>query len=252
MFHANGWSYTWGMAAVGGTNICLRRFDASAVYSAIHQHKVTHICCAPTVLVMISNFPMNEPLLNPVNIMTAASSAPAAVLYRTEALGFTVSHGYGLTETGGVVVSCAWKKHWNKLPATERARLKSRQGVRTIGMAAMDVIDPETGVSVKRDGITRGEIVLRGGCVMLGYLKDPAGTSKCMGKDAWFFTGDVAVMHPDGYLEIKDRSKDVIISGGENLNSVELDAVLYMHPAVYEVAVVARPDDALRFCKPKA
>lgn len=243
MFHANGWSYTWGMAAVGGTNICLRKFDAAVIYSTIRQHNVTHLCGAPVVLNMISNFPTSEPLKNRVEILTAGAPPPAAVLLRTEARGFKVSHGYGLTETGGLVVCCSWKNKWNRLPATERARLKARQGVRTIGMVEIDVIEPETGVSVKRDGATLGEVVLRGGCVMLGYLKDPEGTSKCMRDDGWFYTGDVAVMHPDGYLEIKDRSKDVIISGGENLSSVEVESVLYMHPAVNEAAVVARPDE---------
>ncbi|KAL3525118.1 hypothetical protein ACH5RR_013490 [Cinchona calisaya] len=243
MFHANGWSYTWGMAAVGGTNICLRKFDAGVIYSAIRKHNVTHLCGAPVVLNMISNFPSNQPLEHPVQILTAGAPPPAAVLFRTEALGFKVTHGYGLTETGGLVVCCTWKHKWNRLPATERARMKARQGVRTIGMAEVDVIEPETGKSVKRDGATLGELVLRGGCVMLGYFKDPEGTSKCMRKDGWFYTGDVAVMHPDGYLQIKDRSKDVIISGGENLSSVEVESVLYMHPNVNEAAVVARPDE---------
>ncbi|KAK9266621.1 hypothetical protein L1049_003573 [Liquidambar formosana] len=243
MFHANGWSFPWGMAAVGGTNICLRKLDASTVYSLIHKHNVTHMCGAPVVLNMLCNSPNNDPLKNPVQIMTAGAPPPAAVLSRTEALGFEVTHGYGLTETGGLVVSCAWKRQWNKLPATERARLKARQGVRTIGMTAVDVVDPDTGLSVKRDGLSLGEIVLRGGCLMLGYLRDPVGTSKCMRDDGWFYTGDVGVMHPDGYLEIKDRSKDVIISGGENLSSVEVESVLYMNPSVNEAAVVARPDE---------
>ncbi|XP_049369663.1 2-methylpropanoate--CoA ligase CCL4-like [Solanum verrucosum] len=243
MFHANGWSYPWGMAAVGGTNICLRKFDAGIIYDSINKHGVTHICAAPVVLNMLSNSPDSKPLKHPVYIMTAGSPPPAAVLFRTESLGFVVHHGYGLTETGGLVISCTWKNHWNKFPANERARLKSRQGVRTLGMADVDVVDPESGVSVKRDGSTLGEIVLKGACVMLGYFKDPEGTSKCMKDDGWFYTGDVAVMHPDGYLEIKDRSKDVIISGGENLSSVEVESVLYTHPAINEAAVVARPDE---------
>ncbi|KAF3640900.1 2-methylpropanoate-CoA ligase CCL4 [Capsicum chacoense] len=243
MFHANGWSYPWGMAAVGGTNICLRKFDARVIYDSIKKHSVTHICAAPVVLNMLSNSPDSMPLEHPVYILTAGSPPPAAVLFRTESLGFVVTHGYGLTETGGLVISCTWKNHWNKLPATERARLKSRQGVRTTGMTEVDVVNPESGVSVKRDGLTLGEIVLKGACVMLGYLKDPEGTSKCMKDDGWFYTGDVAVMHPDGYLEIKDRSKDVIISGGENLSSVEVESVLYTHPAINEAAVVARPDE---------
>ncbi|KAL0430895.1 UNVERIFIED_CONTAM: putative acyl-activating enzyme 6 [Sesamum radiatum] len=216
MFHSNGWSYTWGMAASGGTNVCLRKFDAAAVYAAIRKYKVTHMCGAPVVLNMLTNVPGGKPLERP--------------------------HGYGLTETGGVVVSCTWKKKWNKLPAEEKARIKARQGVRTPGMTEVDVIYPESGKSVKRDGKTLGEIVLRGSCIMLGYLKDPEANAKAM-KNGWFYTGDVGVMHPDGYLEIKDRSKDVIISGGENLSSVEVESVLYTHPAVNEAAVVARPDE---------
>ncbi|KAI3922878.1 hypothetical protein MKW98_007009 [Papaver atlanticum] len=243
MFHANGWCYPWGMAAVGGTNICLRKFDAKSVYSLIRQHNVTHMCGAPVVLNMLANEPGKEPLPNPVQILTAGAPPPAPVLFRTESLGFLVSHGYGLTETAGLVVSCAWKFKWNKLPATERARLKARQGVRTIGMAEIDVLDPESGLRVKQDGLSLGEIVLRGGSILLGYFKDPIGTSKSLREDGWFYTGDVGVMHPDGYLEIKDRSKDVIISGGENLSSVEVESILYSHPAINEAAVVARPDE---------
>ncbi|KAF8389579.1 hypothetical protein HHK36_024095 [Tetracentron sinense] len=242
MFHANGWSFPWGMAALGGTNICLRKFDAKTIYAAIRRHGVTHMCGAPVVLNMLANAPDREPLPNPVHILTAGAPPPAAVLLRTETLGFVVSHGYGLTETGGLVVSCAWKPEWNRFPASERAKLKARQGVRTVGMAAVDVVDPESGASVKRDGLSLGEIVLRGGAVMLGYLKDSVSTGKCMTDDGWFYTGDVGVMHPDGYLEIKDRSKDVIISGGENLSSVEVESVLYSNPAINEAAVVARPD----------
>lgn len=242
MFHANGWSYTWGMAAVGGVNICLRKFDGPAVYSAISRYGVTHICAAPVVLIMLANS-CTEKLISPVYVLTAGAPPPAAVLLRAEELGFIVSHGYGLTETGGLVVCCSWKNSWNKLPATERAKLKARQGVRTLGMAEIDVVEPVTDKSVKRDGLTLGEIVLKGGSLMLGYLKDQEGTSKCMKVNGWFYTGDVGVMHPDGYLEIKDRSKDVIISGGENLSSVEVESVLYTHPAVNEAAVVARPDE---------
>lgn len=243
MFHANGWSFTWGMAAVGGTNICLRKFDAHTIYSAIDRHGVTHMCGAPVVLNLLSNFADARPLKLPVQILTAGAPPPAAVLLKTESLGFIVTHGYGLTETGGLVVSCAWKSKWNQLPATEISRLKARQGVRTVGMTEVDVIDPESGMSVKRDGTSLGEIVLRGGCLMLGYLKDPEATSKSMREDGWFYTGDVGVMYPDGYLEIKDRSKDVIISGGENLSSVEVESVLYMHPLINEASVVARPDE---------
>ncbi|KAK9106340.1 hypothetical protein Syun_022351 [Stephania yunnanensis] len=244
MFHANGWSFPWGMAAVGGTNVCLRKVDVATIYDEINKHHVTHMCGAPVVLNMLANAPNREPLARPVHILTAGSPPPAAVLSRTESVGFKVGHGYGLTETAGLVVSCAWKREWNKFSLNERARLKARQGVRTIGMTEIDVVDPGSGASVARDGSSLGEIVLRGGCIMLGYLNDPVGTAKCMdSKRGWFYTGDVGVMHPDGYLEIKDRSKDVIISGGENLSSVEVESVLYSHPLVNEAAVVARPDE---------
>ncbi|XP_073065504.1 2-methylpropanoate--CoA ligase CCL4-like [Primulina eburnea] len=243
MFHSNGWSYTWGMAAVGGTNVCLRRFDARVVYESINRYNVTHMCGAPVILNMLANYPGARPLKSPIQFMTGGAPPPAAVVLRTESLGFDVAHGYGLTEVAGVVISCAWKSKWNVFPATERARLKARQGVRTLGITAADVVDPESGISVKRDGSTLGEIVLRGACLMLGYLKNPEATSKCMRGDGWLYTGDVGVMHPDGYLEIKDRAKDIIITGGENVSSVEVESVLYSNPVVNEAAVVARPDD---------
>ncbi|KMT13347.1 hypothetical protein BVRB_4g084380 [Beta vulgaris subsp. vulgaris] len=243
MFHANGWSLTWGMAAVGATNICLRKFDAPTVFEAINHHKVTHMCGAPVVLNMLANLPSAKPLEKPVEILTAGAPPPASVLFRTESLGFVVSHGYGLTETGGLVVNSAWKSKWNNYPAEERARLKARQGVGSLGMTEVNILDPKTGQPVQRDGLTLGEVVLRGGSIMLGYLKDPEGTSKSMTRTGWFRTGDVGVIHPDGYLEIKDRLKDIIISGGENISSVEVEAVLYTHPAVNEAAVVARPDE---------
>uniref|UniRef100_A0ACD5W6P3 Uncharacterized protein n=1 Tax=Avena sativa TaxID=4498 RepID=A0ACD5W6P3_AVESA len=245
MFHSNGWSYPWGMAVVGGTNVCLRRVDAGEVYNAIAERGVTHLCGAPVVLNMLANAPegVRKPLPRKVRILTAGSPPPAAVLYRAEAVGFDVTHGFGMTETAGVVVSCAWKGEWNRLPASERARLKARQGVRTPGMAEVDIVDGETGRSVPRDGSTMGEIVLRGACVTLGYYKDGEATRAAIREDGWLYTGDVGVMHPDGYLEIRDRSKDVIISGGENISSVEVESVLYGHPAVNEAAVVARPDE---------
>ncbi|KAG9453823.1 hypothetical protein H6P81_006727 [Aristolochia fimbriata] len=245
MFHTNGWSFPWGIAAVGGTNVCLRKFDAAAIFAAIKKHKVTHMCGAPVVLNMLANHApgtTTPPLPHAVHVLTAGAPPPAAVLHRTEALGFSVSHGYGLSETSAPVVSCAWKKEWDRYPAEERARLKARQGVRTVCTEAMDVVDADTGEPVKRDGEALGEVVIRGACVMLGYLKDPESTRKAI-RGGWFYTGDVGVMHPDGYLEIKDRSKDVIISGGENLSSVDVESVLYQHPAVNEAAVVARPDE---------
>ncbi|CAO2836945.1 unnamed protein product [Amaranthus hypochondriacus] len=243
MFHANGWSLTWGMAAVGASNICLRKVDAPNVYQAIRTHGVTHMCGAPVVLNMLANVPNVEPLEKRVRILTAGAPPPASVLYRTESLGFLVSHGYGLTETGGLVVHSEWKSKWDPLPAEEKARLKARQGVGSLGMTEVDVVDPDTGLPVERDGLTLGEVVLKGGSVMLGYLKDPEGTSRSMTRSGWFRTGDVGVIHKDGYLEIKDRLKDIIISGGENISSVEVEAVLYTHPKVNEAAVVARPDD---------
>ncbi|XP_058748015.1 2-methylpropanoate--CoA ligase CCL4-like [Vicia villosa] len=241
MFHSNGWSYPWGMAVVGGTNVCTRKLDAPTIYRLIETHGVTHMCAAPVVLNILLNFNKAEPLKNTVNVLTGGSSPPAAILTRAEELGFNISHGFGMTELIGVIISCAWKRGWDRLSAVEKARLKARQGVRKAGVAEVDVVGGN-GESVKRDGVTVGEIVVKGACVMLGYLKDEKATAQCL-KDGWFYTGDVAVMHEDGYLEIKDRIKDVIISGGENLSSVEVEAVLYMHPAVKEAAVVARPDE---------
>ncbi|KAF7831191.1 putative acyl-activating enzyme 6 [Senna tora] len=244
MFHSNGWSFPWGMAAVGGINICLSRFDAPTIYRLIATHGVTHMCAAPVVLNMLSNSKSKtEPMRNPVHLLTGGSPPPAAVLSRAESLGFLVSHGYGLTEALGVIISCAWKPRWNRFPATERARLKARQGVRTLSATEADVVDLESGRSVRPDGSQIGEIVLRGACVMMGYLKDPGATSESINPNGWFYTGDLGVMHEDGYIEIKDRRKDVIISGGENVSSVEVEAVLYTHEAVNEAAVVARPDE---------
>ncbi|WOL18208.1 hypothetical protein Cni_G27001 [Canna indica] len=245
MFHSNGWSFPWASAAVGGTNVCVRRFDATSVFAAIEAHWVTHLCGAPVVLNMLANAPdsARRTLPGPVRVITSGAPPPAPVLLRTEALGFSIGHGYGLTETGGMALTCAWKEQWDALPAPDRASLMARQGVRTMLMSAVDVIDAATGEIVRRDGRTQGEIVVRGCSVMLGYLKDPDGTANAVRPNGWFYTGDVGVMHADGYIEIKDRSKDVIISGGENVNSVEVESVLYTHPAVNEAAVVARPDE---------
>ncbi|KAJ0086518.1 hypothetical protein Patl1_08250 [Pistacia atlantica] len=220
MFHGNWWCYTWGMAAVGATNICL-------------------------LLNMLSNNRNAERIEHPVHILTGGAPPPAPVLFRIESLGFMVSHCYGLTETCSLVFSCAWKPQWNKLHATERSRLMARQGVGTIGLTQLDVVDPKSGVSVQRDGLACGELVLRGGSLMLGYLKDPKTTSKCMKDNGWFYTGDVAVMHPDGYVEIKDRSKDVIISGGENISSAQVESVLYSHRGSTGPVLAG---DAMRFC----
>ncbi|PWA65298.1 AMP-dependent synthetase and ligase family protein [Artemisia annua] len=230
MFHSNGWSFTWGMAAVGGTNICLPKFKADDVFSNVIRHNVTHMCGAPVVLNMIANSPNAKPLLNPVHFLTGG-----ALLLR-------LYHGYGMTEVAGVVVSCAWKEKWNQVSVKDRAILKARQGVRTLGLTDVNVLDRESGIGVKRDGLTQGEIVLKGACLMLGYFKDPQATTQCMTEDGWLYTGDVGVIHPDGYIEIKDRSKDIIITGGENVSSVEVESVLYSNPVVHEAAVVARPE----------
>ncbi|KAL0702022.1 hypothetical protein Bca4012_058144 [Brassica carinata] len=242
MFHANGWSYTWGTAAVGATNICLRRVDAKTIYELIEKHHVTHMCAAPMVLNMLTNYPAQRQLKQPVRVMTAGAPPPETVISSAESLGFDVGHGYGLTETGCLNVSCAWKPEWDGLGPSERSKLKSRQGIRTAVFAEVDVRDTLTGKSVEHDGETVGEIVFRGGSVMLGYYKDPEGTAASMREDGWFYTGDMGVMHPDGYLEVKDRSKDVIICGGENISSTEVETVLYTNPVVKEAAVVAKPD----------
>ncbi|KAL8251546.1 hypothetical protein R6Q59_035239 [Mikania micrantha] len=243
MFHSNGWSFTWGMAAVGGTNICLHKFTAQDIFSAVDRHRVTHMCGAPVVLNMIANSPNAKPLKNQVHFLTGGAPPPSAVVLRTESLGFIISHGYGMTEVAGVVVSCAWKEKWNRLPVTDQAGLKARQGVRTLTLTEVNVLDPKSGLRVQHDGLTQGEIVLKGPSLMLGYLKDPSATAMCMKENGWLYTGDVGVIHPDGYLEIKDRSKDVIITGGENVSSVEVESVLYSNPYVHEAAVVARPDE---------
>ncbi|XP_057798728.1 2-methylpropanoate--CoA ligase CCL4-like [Salvia miltiorrhiza] len=242
MFHSNGWSFPWGMAAVGGASVCLRHVDAPSVYRALDEYGVTHMGGAPVVLNMLSNYTRSKPLSTPVHVSVGGAPPPAAVLGRAESLGFIVTHGYGLTETLGVAVICAWKPEWDHLPGCEKARLKARQGVGSICSPEVDVVDPNSGESVARDGSTIGEVVLRGSTLMSRYLNDPEETSRCMRENGWFWTGDIGVMHEDGYLEVKDRSKDIIICGGENVSSVEVEAVLYSHTAVHEAAVVARSD----------
>lgn len=244
MFHCNGWSFTWTLALLSGTNVCLRRVETQAVFQAIKAHQVTHLCGAPIVLNMMTNAPAEERALvdHPLEAMTGGAAPPAAVIARMEAMGISVTHLYGLTETYGPTVSCAWHEAWNDLPLPERARLKSRVGVRKANMEQVTVIDPETMHPVPRDGATLGEIMMRGNVVMKGYFKNPKATEEAFAGD-WYHTGDLGVIHPDGYIQIKDRSKDIIISGGENISSIELEDALYQHPAVLEAAVVARPDD---------
>ncbi|XP_042477879.1 butanoate--CoA ligase AAE1-like [Macadamia integrifolia] len=244
MFHCNGWCLTWGLAAQGGTNICLRKVSAQGIFDSISVHKVTHMGGAPTVLNMIVNTPVNQrrPLPQKVEVMTGGSAPPPQVLSSMEELGFNVSHLYGLTETYGPATLCTWKPEWDSLPLEERAKIKSRQGLNHLGMEEVDIRDPVTMESVPPDGKTMGEVMFRGNTVMSGYYKDPNATLEAF-NGGWFRTGDLAVKHPDGYIEVKDRSKDIIISGGENISTIEVESVLFSHPAVLEAAVVGRPDD---------
>jgi fatty-acyl-CoA synthase len=243
MFHCNGWSFTWTMALLGGTNVCLRRVETRAIFEAIACHRVTHLCGAPIVLNMMINAPATERALvdHPVEAMTGGAAPPAAVIAHMEEMGIGVTHLYGLTETYGPTVACAWHEEWDRLPLTERARLKSRVGVRKAIMEEVTVLDPQTLQPVPHDGRTMGEIMMRGNVVMCGYLGNPQATEESFA-GGWYHTGDLGVVHPDGYIQIKDRSKDIIISGGENISSIELEDALYQHPAVLEAAVVARPD----------
>ncbi|KAG1361055.1 Acetate/butyrate--CoA ligase AAE7, peroxisomal [Cocos nucifera] len=244
MFHCNGWCLTWGIAAQGGTNICIRNVSAEVIFENIALHKVTHMGGAPTVLNMIVNAPIAEqkPLPGRVTVMTGAAPPPPQVLYKMEDLGFHVIHSYGLTETYGPGTVCTWKPEWDSLPAEERARLKSRQGLQHLAIEELDVKDPVTLKSVPADGKTMGEVMLRGNAVMNGYYKDLNATNEAM-SGGWFRSGDLGVRHADGYVKLKDRSKDIIISGGENISTIEVESVLFGHPAVLETAVVGRPDD---------
>ncbi len=244
MFHCNGWCFPWTVTLQAGTHVCLRKVEAAAIYRAIADHRVTHLCGAPVVMGMIINAPEEErrPFDHRVRMMTAASAPPAAVLERMEALGIEVTHVYGLTEVYGPATVCAFQPEWNELPPAEKARMLARQGVRYPVLEGLEVMDPDSMQPVPRDAATMGEIMMRGHIVMKGYLKNPTATAEAF-RGGWFHTGDLAVMHPDGYLEIKDRSKDIIISGGENISSIEVEAALYRHPDVLEAAVVAEPDE---------
>ena len=244
MFHCNGWCFPWSLAAVGGTSVCLRNVSASAIFDAIADHSVTHFCGAPVVLNLIINAAESETrdFDHTVEVMTAAAPPPAAVLAAMEAAGFSMTHVYGLTETYGPAVICAWHPEWNDLPLAEQAEIKSRQGVPYHMLEDLKVLDPETMNSVKPDALQLGEVMFRGNIVMKGYLKNPKATAEAFA-GGWFHSGDLGVLYPDGYIQLKDRSKDIIISGGENISSIEIEDTLYRHPDVLEAAVVARPDN---------
>ncbi|WP_170370091.1 acyl-CoA synthetase [Ruegeria arenilitoris] len=243
MFHCNGWCFPWTMAANAGTSICLRAVRDEPIYRAFRDERVTHFCGAPIVLNMLANAPDHlKDFDHEIKVMTAGAPPPAAVIAAMEGMGIEVTHVYGLTETYGPSVVCAWKDEWNDKPAEERAALKVRQGVKYVALSGLMVADPETLEPVPADGETMGEIFMQGNIVMKGYLKNPEATQKAF-RGGWFASGDLGVMHPDGYIALKDRSKDIIISGGENISSVEVEDVLYKHPAVMEAAVVAKPDE---------
>ena len=240
MFHCNGWCFPWTVAAMAGTNVCLRRVEAAAILDAMDRHGVTHLCGAPIVMGAVLNHPGVQPRPTPIRMMTAGAAPPAAVLEGMQRLGFDITHVYGLTEVYGPATVCAWHEEWDALPDDQRAAIKARQGVAYPVQESVIVADP-TGAPVPRDGATMGEILMRGNITMKGYLKNPAATDEAFA-GGWFHTGDLAVWHANGYVEIRDRSKDIIISGGENISTIEIEDVLYRHPAILEAAVVARPD----------
>jgi fatty-acyl-CoA synthase len=244
MFHCNGWTFTWSMAANAGINVCLRRVDAAAIFELIREHRVTHYCGAPIVHSMLINAPeeLKKGISHKVHGMVAAAAPPAAMIEGMERMGFDLTHVYGLTETYGPATVCAKHEEWAALDIGERTRLNARQGVRYLMEEGLAVMDPRTMQPVPPDGETMGEIMFRGNITMKGYLKNPKATQAAL-QGGWFHSGDLAVMQPDGYIKIKDRSKDVIISGGENISSLEVEDVLYRHPAVLAAAVVAKPDE---------
>ena len=244
MFHCNGWCFPWSIVLAGGVQVCLRQVRAATMFDLIASEKVTHLCGAPVVMSTLLNAPAQEkkPLPHTVEFFTAAAPPPEAVLAAMREAGFNVTHLYGLTEVYGPAVVNEWDSAWDALPAAEQAMKKARQGVRYPVLEALDVVDPDTMESLPADGETLGEVVFRGNVVMKGYLKNPASTRAAFA-GGWFHSGDLGVKHPDGYVQLKDRSKDIIISGGENISSIEVEDALYKHPAVQVAAVVARPDE---------
>ncbi len=244
MFHCNGWCFTWAVSAYAGTHVCLRKVEAGAIFQMIAEHGVTHFCGAPIVLNLLSNASEEErvPFDHRVEVMTAAAPPPAAVIARIEAAGFHVTHVYGLTEVYGPATVCAWHDDWDALPLQEKAALKARQGVAYPTLDGLMVADSKTLEPVPPDGQTMGEVFMRGNTVMKGYLANPQATEEAFA-GGWFHTGDLGVVHANGYIELRDRAKDIIISGGENISTIEVEGALYRHPAVLEAAVVARPDE---------
>ena len=244
MFHCNGWGNPYTLTALAGTSICMRYVSAKNMFDAIADHKVTHFGGAPIVLNFLAQATAEEKreINHTVNVVTAGAPPPAATLEAVQKMGLQVNHVYGLTETYGHVSICAWQEEWNELSAEEQAQLKSRQGVNFPMMESLAVLNPETMQPVENNGEEIGEIMIRGNCVMKGYLKNKEETDKSMAQ-GWFHSGDLAVMYPNGYIQIKDRSKDIIISGGENISSVEIENTLYKHPSVLFAAVVAQPDE---------
>mgnify|MGYP006124364725 CR=1 FL=1 len=244
MFHCNGWCFPWTLSAVSGTHVCLREVRADAIWSALDQYQVTHLCGAPVVMSTILNAEpeVKRTLQRQVDFFTAAAPPPERVLADMREAGFNVTHLYGLTEVYGPAVVNDWNSEWETLPVQQQASLKARQGVRYHALEELDVLDPETLEPVPRDGETLGEVMFRGNVVMKGYLKNRAATDEAF-KGGWFHSGDLGVVYPDGYIQLKDRSKDIIISGGENISSIEVEEVLHKHPQIVAAAVVAMPDN---------
>ncbi|TCZ53374.1 acyl-CoA synthetase [Roseicella aquatilis] len=244
MFHCNGWTYTWAVTLQGGTHVCLRRVEPAAIFAAVAEHGVTHMCAAPVVLTMLIHAPeaVKRRPAAPVNIATGGAAPPSPVIARMEEMGFAVTHLYGLTECYGPATICLWQPGLEEMPLPEKSAFMARQGVNHPMLEEAGVLDPATMQPVPRDGATLGEIMLRGNTVMKGYLRNGRANEAAFA-GGWFHTGDLGVLHPDGYIEVKDRAKDIVISGGENISTLEVEEVLYAHPAIMEAAVVAAPDE---------
>ncbi|MBC6417243.1 MAG: AMP-binding protein, partial [Rhodospirillales bacterium] len=244
MFHCSGWTFTWAVTSAAATHVCLRKVDAGLIFRLLEEERVTHLCGAPIVVNMLATADdsIKRPLAGPVRVMTGGAAPPSAIIKAMEEQGFSVLHAYGLTEVYGPATVCDWQEAWNDYDLPRRAAMMARQGVRYTTLDGATVKDAETMAETPWDGETIGEIMLRGNTVMKGYLKNPQATEEAFA-GGWFHTGDLAVHHPDGYIEVKDRSKDIIVSGGENISSLEVEEALYRHPGVLEAAVVARPDE---------